>query len=111
MQRARSNESAYPQWILGVGHTFSNVSEALRKTSETTSAGHVSQLVTRCPVTRYTDESRCPSFSFLVLRYCDVEAVGGISMGSRSLTERPWPVPPATLFGLLLSMRVVFTPR
>src|SRR5687767_6076131 len=35
--RASSSERAWPHAIFGVGHTFSNVSDALRRTSEAAS--------------------------------------------------------------------------
>ena len=37
----------------------------------------------------YTDESLCPSLSFLVFRYLRVESVAGISSGTASETASP----------------------
>jgi hypothetical protein len=37
----------------------------------------------------YTDESVCPSLSFLVFRYLRVESLAGISSGTASDTARP----------------------
>ena len=59
-----------PQVIRGVGHTFSKVSDALSRMSDTAGASH-SVASERQPLrsdsdTRYTDVSRWPSFSFLV---------------------------------------------
>ena len=65
---ASSIERANAHAILGVGQTFSNVSEALRTTSDNGTRSHASHPIETLRATTYTDESRCPSFSFLVFR-------------------------------------------
>jgi hypothetical protein len=44
------------------------VSEALRTTSANTTSGHASHPIETLRATTYTDESRCPSFSFFVFK-------------------------------------------
>src|SRR5258706_1136612 len=59
----------------------------------------------------YTEDSRCPSLSFLVLRYLRVESDAGISSGTASDTDNPYPCSPTNLRGLFVSNRIVFMPR
>ena len=72
-------ENAGVKRIQGVGQTFSNVSDALRRTIESAERRYGRQPVgtlSRTASIFYTDDSRCPSFSFFVFKYRAVDAVG-----------------------------------
>src|SRR5688572_19933399 len=58
-----------------------------------------------------TDLRRCPSFSFFTFRYLRVVADAGISSGSVSDTDSPYPCNPTNLRGLFVRSRIERIPR
>ena len=53
----------------------------------------------------------CPSFSHLVHKYLRFSGLGSISMGTLSVTSRPYPSSPMIFLGLLVISRILRTPR